>query len=108
LFSCYLISFHCEAVSHSFPKVCAALQKKVQDRNRNRYQLGVKTLLRLRLVDNGRRLSCVNRLARVAMRGAAVRNSAYLSLKVAEPTVAPLLMISMRYVPVPSALELRL
>ena len=29
LFSCYLISFHCEVVSHSFPKLCAAVAKKV-------------------------------------------------------------------------------
>jgi hypothetical protein len=39
-----------QTVSHSFPKVCAALQKKLRDQNHNRYQLGLKAL-RLCLVD---------------------------------------------------------
>ena len=82
-----------QTVSHSFPKLCAALQKKVQDRKEPKP--GAKTLRRLGLVDDGRCWSCVNRLPRVAMRGAALRTSAYLSLKVAEPTVAPLIMMNL-------------
>jgi hypothetical protein len=96
-----------QTVSRSFPKLCAPLQKKLRDRNRSRYQPGLKALLRVRLIDVGA-AKPVTRLSRLAVRGAALRNSAYLSLKVAEPTFTPSIMISTRYVPVPSALELRL
>jgi hypothetical protein len=51
-------------VSLSFPKVCAPLQKKLLDRNRNWSQPGLKALLRLCVVDVGRCWSCVKDSAR--------------------------------------------
>ena len=46
----FVLITHTQTVSHFFPKVCAPLQKKLWDRNRNRYQPGLKAL-RLCLVD---------------------------------------------------------
>ena len=54
-----------QTVSPFLPESLGRVAKKVRDRNQ--YQQGATTLRRLRLVDDGRCWSCVNRLPRVAM-----------------------------------------